>query len=377
MGGEFNSGLFKELHRLAGIKSSNTTPYYPQGDGQCERLNRTLVNMLKTLSAKEKGDWRSHLPKLAYAVNSTRNKTTGFSPHYLMFGREAVLPIDQVFRDVVGTSGEIVQSHMKFVRDWENSMKLAYDIAQKHINKSAEYNKQHYYKPAKAVGLKIGDRVLVQNMRQKTGKPKMRSYYEENIFQVVEVRENVPVYKIQNIKNSKDTRIVHRNKLLKVDELPLDVFEDAEVKGKEMKHQRKAKDQGKQKSVKWKDNLPEKEEHLESEESEDEDVLVVEKVFQLRDDDLNLAREEVDTVAEIGAGIDDVIGPELQEETVDVEPIAEAAEERAGELHDRDPESPPVTTRRSARTKIPRSVFTYPTLGADPVRETLSLHPQT
>ena len=115
-GGAFNSDLWKELHRLAGIKSSNTTPYYPQGDGQCERLNRTLVNMLRSLSAKEKNDWKSHLPKLAYAVNSTRNKTTGFSPHYLMFGREAVLPIDQVFRDVVGESGEIVQSQTKFVK---------------------------------------------------------------------------------------------------------------------------------------------------------------------------------------------------------------------------------------------------------------------
>ena len=86
-GAEFNSNLFKELHRLTGIKGSNTTPYHPMGDGQCERLNRTLVNMLKTLVAREKSDWKSHLHKLAHAVNSTKNKTTGFSPQYLIFGR--------------------------------------------------------------------------------------------------------------------------------------------------------------------------------------------------------------------------------------------------------------------------------------------------
>ena len=38
-GGEWNSALWKDLHRLSGIKASNTTPYYPQGDGQVERYN--------------------------------------------------------------------------------------------------------------------------------------------------------------------------------------------------------------------------------------------------------------------------------------------------------------------------------------------------
>ena len=270
MGGEFNSALFKELHRLAGIKASNTTPYYPQGDCQCERLNRTLVNMLKTLSAKEKGDWKTHLPKLAYAVNSTRNKTTGYSPHYLMFGREAVLPIDQVFRGVGGASAEIVTSHKKFVQDWERSMNLAFEIARKNIDKSAKYNKAHYDKRAKAVALQVGDQVLVQNMREKVGKPKMRSYYEENIFKVIEVRQDVPVYKIQNIRKAKDVRVVHRNKLLKVDQLPVDVFDDGDKTAITRKGKKKENME-----TKVEREIEEKEEHLEEEDSDVEEVALV------------------------------------------------------------------------------------------------------
>ena len=67
------------------------------GDGQTERMNRTILNMLKTLGEKEKQDWKNHLTKLTFAYNSTTHKTTGFSPCYLMFGRSPRLPIDSIF----------------------------------------------------------------------------------------------------------------------------------------------------------------------------------------------------------------------------------------------------------------------------------------
>ena len=105
-GPEFNSHLFKELHRLTGIRSSNTTPYPPMGDGQVERMNRTFCNMLKTLPGKEKNNWKIHLPKLAFAYNSTINKSSGYSPFYLMFGRHSILPIDSVFRMEEATSNQ-------------------------------------------------------------------------------------------------------------------------------------------------------------------------------------------------------------------------------------------------------------------------------
>ena len=97
-GGEFTSEMWKELHRFMGIKSSNTTPYHPQGDGQVERCNRTILNMLRSLTANQKKDWKKFLPKLAFAYNSTVNKSTGMSPFYLMYGRESRLPIDSLPR---------------------------------------------------------------------------------------------------------------------------------------------------------------------------------------------------------------------------------------------------------------------------------------
>ena len=122
-GREFNNNLFSRLHKLSGIAASKTTPYHPMGDGQTERLNRTIISMLKTLGAEEKKDWAKHLQKLSFAYKATVNKSTGFSPHYLMFGRSLRLPIDGVFGIEPNEGDPKMQvSYAKYVQEWEQSM---------------------------------------------------------------------------------------------------------------------------------------------------------------------------------------------------------------------------------------------------------------
>ena len=98
-GKEFDNKIWKHLQELGGIKSTRTTPYHPMGNGQVERMNRTLLNMLKTLNEYQKKNWKDHIKHLVWAYNNTKHKTTGFTPHYLMFGREGKLPIDIIFSD--------------------------------------------------------------------------------------------------------------------------------------------------------------------------------------------------------------------------------------------------------------------------------------
>ena len=119
-GAEFNNKLWNRLHKLTGVQKSNTTPYHAMGNGQCERLNRTIIGMLKTLSDTEKSDWKNHVKKLTFAYNSTVCRSTGFSPHYLMFGRESRLPIDFMFE--TKETKEIQSSHKDFVDKWKLSI---------------------------------------------------------------------------------------------------------------------------------------------------------------------------------------------------------------------------------------------------------------
>ena len=87
-GRNFVSELIKDLCKLAKVDKIRTNPYQSVTNDQCEKFNKTLLNMLGTLSAEEKVDWKSHIAAMMHAYNCTKNASTNFSPYFLMFGRQ-------------------------------------------------------------------------------------------------------------------------------------------------------------------------------------------------------------------------------------------------------------------------------------------------
>ena len=96
-GANFTLALVEELCSAFGIQKCRTTAYHTQCNGQVERFHQTLFRMIGKLSADKKAQWELHLPELLQAYNSTRSVVTGYSPHYLMFGRQSCLPVDFFF----------------------------------------------------------------------------------------------------------------------------------------------------------------------------------------------------------------------------------------------------------------------------------------
>ena len=72
-------------------------PYRPEGNGSCKRFNRTLISTLGMLPEDFKSKWPQHISTLTYAYNCTRSNATGFSPYYLLYGRQPLLILNSVF----------------------------------------------------------------------------------------------------------------------------------------------------------------------------------------------------------------------------------------------------------------------------------------
>ena len=90
----FRSELISELCRLMGIEKTFTTSFHPQGNGRCERVNRTVLAMLSKYLDENHTEWDRHLPLLTLAYRAQVHRSLGYSPFFLMFGREPRLPVD-------------------------------------------------------------------------------------------------------------------------------------------------------------------------------------------------------------------------------------------------------------------------------------------
>ena len=73
----------------------------------------------RTLEETQKSNWPKLLNKLVHAYNCTQHSSTGFTPFQLMFGREAILPIDLMLKPSDRTQQK---SHAEYVKQWEKQM---------------------------------------------------------------------------------------------------------------------------------------------------------------------------------------------------------------------------------------------------------------
>ena len=211
-GRNFESDLIKELCKIAGVKKLHTTPYHPQGNGQCERFNSTLCNMLGTLSEEEKSDWKSYLGCMTHAYNCTKHASTTYSPYYLMFGRHPRLPIDVEFGLPKSNSGDN-SSKSRYVQKLRRRLNYAFQKATKAANQQANKYKSSYDKNIRGPQLQEKDLVLVKIVAHKR-RHKLQNKWEPEEYVVVEQPiAGTPVYRVQPVTGG-NIKTLHRNLLL-------------------------------------------------------------------------------------------------------------------------------------------------------------------
>jgi hypothetical protein len=93
---QFVRAYWKGLMALHGTRLRFSTAFHPQTDGQTERTNRTLEEMLRCYVSADHTDWDEHLASCTIAYNTSRQASTGESPHELVYGQPRRMPVDQM-----------------------------------------------------------------------------------------------------------------------------------------------------------------------------------------------------------------------------------------------------------------------------------------
>ena len=188
LGRNFVSSMFEELLRYTKTSRLRTTAYHPQTDGLVERQNQTLKQMVRTYVNRKQDDWDLLLPYLSFAYNTSTHAATGSSPYFLLYGKEASLPVDIAMEWTP-------ESQMS--QGIHERMLIARQLAKENIIGSQQYQMRRYDAThGKANKYQIGDIVMVRTEFVSRGRKKSIAPKYMQLAKIVGLSPG-NVYKVQ------------------------------------------------------------------------------------------------------------------------------------------------------------------------------------
>jgi hypothetical protein len=213
-GTDFMSKVFRATCKLLGVTQTRTTPWRPQSDGMVERMNRTLVAMLKQYANEDQGDWDLILPYCAAAYRSSIHTSTGFSPNMLMFGRETRMPIDLLMPHPEEGEEESFVSTDMYVSNLKERLRTAFRLARENLKKATSRQMVQYNRKASDRKFEPGDGIWLLNPKRKVGRSPKLDIPWEGPYTVIAILNDV-LLEIQKSPKSK-SRVVHQDKVVPV-----------------------------------------------------------------------------------------------------------------------------------------------------------------
>ena len=152
-GRNFESLLFKNLLSLLEIDKSRTTAFHPQSNAVIERMNRTLQNMLAKCIKAEQNNWSQQLPYVMMAYRST-----GYTPQFLVHGRETSLPLDLMFPS---PESDCPSNVHEFVHQQKQAFHRAFALVRDNLNKNQRRRNALYNHKVHGPTYREGQEVLL------------------------------------------------------------------------------------------------------------------------------------------------------------------------------------------------------------------------
>ena len=196
--GELDGRLMQEICHLLEIDKQRTSFYRPETNSVAERFHATLNSMMGRMVSDHQKEWDLLLPHVMAAYRASVHQSTGYTPNYLMFGREVRAPVDLVF-DI--PTEEPPASYDSYVTDLEERKRVAYSLVRQSLGVAAERMKRQYDMRVRPLKFHRGEWVLYYNPRKFQGR---QQKWQRKFSPYLVVKELPPVnYLIHKTKRSR------------------------------------------------------------------------------------------------------------------------------------------------------------------------------
>ncbi|KAD6796137.1 hypothetical protein E3N88_07033 [Mikania micrantha] len=148
----FMSRFWQTLQNALGTQINMSTAYHPQTDGQTERTNQTLEDMLRSCVIDFGGSWDIHLPLVEFSYNNSYHTSIQCAPFEALYGRKCRSPIcwsEVGESQIIGP--ELIQ---------ETTDKIA--LIQERIKTARDRQKSYADNRRRPLEFQVGDRVMLK-----------------------------------------------------------------------------------------------------------------------------------------------------------------------------------------------------------------------
>jgi hypothetical protein len=176
-GSNFESELMHELMELLDIRKIRSSAGHAMGDGQSERMVRTMKEMITAYVNEHQDDWDENLDQLFFAYNSAVHRSTKISPMEAMFHRKIKIPIDIFYKAVDLTQVEASQIRdldlslnvIGYAQEVQQELTRLYELIASNRDITMDKAKILYDRTVRAPRMEIGDFVLLLDNKPKKG----------------------------------------------------------------------------------------------------------------------------------------------------------------------------------------------------------------
>jgi hypothetical protein len=186
-GPQFTAHFWEHLHKGLGTSLIRSTAYHPQIDGQTERVNVVLEDMLRACVLSSRGSWESWLPLADFSYNNSYQESIKMAPFEALYDRKCRTPLNWV------KTGERRYYGVDFIEEAENKV----HIIQQNM-KMAQSRQKSYADRRRPLVFEVGDYVYlkVTPMKKRFGVQRKLAARFVGPYKILE-RRGLVAYKLE------------------------------------------------------------------------------------------------------------------------------------------------------------------------------------